>query len=41
MTSVEQTVLAEELMAALRRLIRRRVPTEACGPPLRGATAGR
>ena len=24
-------------MAALRRLIRRRVPTEACGPPLRGA----
>lgn len=39
-TSVEQTVLAEELMAAmaaLRRLIRRRVPTEACGPPLRGA----
>jgi DNA-binding MarR family transcriptional regulator len=39
-TSVDQTVLAEELMttmAALRRLIRRRVPTEACGPPLRGA----
>ncbi|MBV8992481.1 MAG: winged helix-turn-helix transcriptional regulator [Pseudonocardiales bacterium] len=39
-TSVEQTVLAEELMttmAALRRLIRRRVPTETCGPPLRGA----
>lgn len=39
-TSVEQTVLAEELMttmAALRRLIRRRVPTEVSGPPLRGA----
>lgn len=39
-TSVDQTVLAEELMtsvAALRRLIRRRAPTEACGPPLRGA----
>ena len=39
-TSVEQSVLAEELMttmAALRRLIRRKVPTEAPGPPLRGA----
>ena len=39
-TSVEQTVLAEELMAttaALRRLIRRKVPSEAVGPPLRGA----
>lgn len=39
-TSVDQTVLAEELMttmAALRRLVRRRVPTEVCGPPLRGA----
>ena len=33
-------MLAEELMttmAALRRLIRRKVPTEAPGPPLRGA----
>jgi DNA-binding MarR family transcriptional regulator len=41
-TSVDRTVLAEELMttmAALRRLIRRRVPTEACDPPLRGAHA--
>lgn len=39
-TSVDRTVLAEELMtsmAALRRLVRRRVPTDACGPPLRGA----
>jgi DNA-binding MarR family transcriptional regulator len=39
-TSVDQTVLAEELMttmAALRRLIRRKAPTEACSPPLRGA----
>jgi DNA-binding MarR family transcriptional regulator len=39
-TSVEQTVLAEDLMmtmAALRRLIRRRVPTKEGGPPLRDA----
>jgi DNA-binding MarR family transcriptional regulator len=39
-TSIDRTVLAEELMttmAALRRLIRRRVPTEACDPLLRGA----
>ncbi|HET9258254.1 MAG TPA: MarR family winged helix-turn-helix transcriptional regulator [Pseudonocardiaceae bacterium] len=40
MTSVDQTALAEELMtttAALRRLIRRRVPAEESRPPLRGA----
>jgi DNA-binding MarR family transcriptional regulator len=39
-TSLDQTVLAEELMttmAALRRLIRRRVPADAPGPLLRGA----
>lgn len=39
-TSVDQTALADELMttmAALRRLIRRRVPSEAPGLPLRGA----
>ena len=44
-TSLEQTVLAEELMAeelmttisALRRLIRRRGPAEESGPLLRGA----
>ena len=39
-TSVDQTVLADELMttmAALRRMIRRSAPTEAFSLPLRGA----
>jgi DNA-binding MarR family transcriptional regulator len=39
-TSLDQTVLAEELMttmAALRRLVRRRLPSAVPGPPLRGA----
>ena len=44
-TSLKQTVLAEELLAeelmttisAMRRLIRRRVPSEESGPSLRGA----
>ena len=39
-TSLDQAALAEELMttmAALRRLVRRRVPSEVPGPPLRGA----
>jgi DNA-binding MarR family transcriptional regulator len=39
-TVLDQTVLAEELMAAmaaLRRLVRRRLPSAEPGPPLRGA----
>ena len=39
-TSLEQTVLGEELMAtiaALRRLVRRRLRSAVPGPPLRGA----
>ncbi|MGB6163688.1 MAG: MarR family winged helix-turn-helix transcriptional regulator [Pseudonocardiaceae bacterium] len=40
MTSLDQNVLGEELMvtvAALRRLVRRRLRSELGGPPLRGA----
>jgi hypothetical protein len=39
-TSLDQTVLGEELMttmAALRRLVRRRLRSVVAGPPLRGA----